>query len=424
MARVKNFLQSKFQFRLDKHKLFLKLIRNDWRICLAVSLCILVGLFVFQPITNKTDTQYICSAISQALAAILALVFTITLVAAQMTRRYTAMDKLIFKKETFFLMVLFAIGIIAPLIFLKSDFWSIGVNISLAIATLCVTSLIPFLRMINAILKYDIGIDNLEEEASESIDSKHWATTLNKIQELRKIGLDAIAEARENETIRIEFALKNIGLRSVEEKVIESTLGALSEIGKKAAINRLDGKKATELGFKSDAVLGSATYYALEYLSEVGTKACELSMEWEAFGSIGGLKEICIESIKNNLSAYTIKKGVESLGQIGKETIIRKLHFFSSPIILTIIEYLVEIGDKLKQRELQSYICRTFWFLGGCTVKNSPEIIAHMVLKIKELEKQKYWVRDSLSVEFEKAREQWKDLGDSISQFKKFYEIS
>jgi len=94
-----------------------------WIVCIIITLVVFSILYYVHPNECPENARYILSAISQGLAAILALVFTITLVVAQMTRRYTAMDKIIFRRETMFLMIVFGIGIIAPLLVLEFGFW-------------------------------------------------------------------------------------------------------------------------------------------------------------------------------------------------------------------------------------------------------------------------------------------------------------
>ena len=142
---------------------------NWWIICIIIFIAVFVILYYVHPNTDQDNARYILSAISQGLAAILALVFTITLVVSQMTRRYTAMDKIIFRHETIILMIVFGFGVVTPLLVLKRGFWGWDVNLSIAIAFFCVFSLIPFLKGVNSVLKYDIGIANLNEETMQVV---------------------------------------------------------------------------------------------------------------------------------------------------------------------------------------------------------------------------------------------------------------
>ncbi len=88
-------------------------------ICYAVNYSILVAFVValvtsFLPLPANGSDDLLIATISQGLAAIFTLVFAITIFAAQMMRKFTAMDMMI-DIRTKILMIIFAIGIILPL---------------------------------------------------------------------------------------------------------------------------------------------------------------------------------------------------------------------------------------------------------------------------------------------------------------------
>jgi len=178
-----------------------KLEKYKWWILCIITLAVFSILSILDyanPNECPENSRYILSAISQGLAAILALVFTITLVVAQMTRRYTAMDKIVFRDETISLMIVFGFGVVTPLLVLKFGWFCVGVSSSIAIAFFCVFSLIPFLKGVNDVLKYDIGIGNLGEEIMEAIEQGHEPKAKNKIRELNEIGRGAVKKFRED----------------------------------------------------------------------------------------------------------------------------------------------------------------------------------------------------------------------------------
>ena len=196
---------------------------NWWIYCVIIAIAVFLILYYCYPNKDQANARYILSAISQGLAAILALVFTITLVVSQMTRRYTAMDKIIFRHETILLMIVFGIGVVTPLLVLKFGFWGWGVNFSIAIAFFCVFSLIPFLKGVNGVLKYDIGIVNLDEEIMEAIKLGYEPMAKNKIRELNEIGESAVRESREETTSGIIHFLSEIGEKTIETKLKNAT---------------------------------------------------------------------------------------------------------------------------------------------------------------------------------------------------------
>jgi len=209
---------------------------------------VFVILYYVHPNTDPDNARYILSAISQSLAAILALVFTITLIAAQMTKRYIAMDKIIFRPETIVLMIVFGFGIILPLFALKFGRFCIDINLSIVIASFCAFSLLPFLKGVNSVLKYDIGIVNLDEEIVEAIESG-YKPRISKIRELNEIGESAIKESREDVISSISHVLSRIGIKSAKLGLWQVTSCVVR------ALNNI-GVKGVEKGFKYNSTKG------------------------------------------------------------------------------------------------------------------------------------------------------------------------
>jgi MFS family permease len=227
---------------------------NWWIYCVIIAIAVFLILYYCYPDTDQDNARYILSAISQGLAAILALVFTITLVVSQMTRRYTAMDKIIFRRETIFLMIVFGIGVVTPLLVLKFGFWGQSVNLSIAVAVFCVFSLLPFLKGVNRVLKYEFGVNALYREIMVAIESGIGESF--DTGELTEIGERAVMEAPENTVVTI--------------------IRGLSQIGKKCA----------EKG------LGDKTYWIVYKLSDIGVKSVGKGFEEASFFAVKGLKDV------------------------------------------------------------------------------------------------------------------------------------
>ncbi|RZN34808.1 MAG: hypothetical protein EF813_09630 [Methanosarcinales archaeon] len=281
-----------------------------WIYYLIPTLVVVSILYCIHPNECPDNARYILSAISQGLAAILALVFTITLVVAQMTRRYTAMDKIIFRSETKFLMILFGIGIIAPLLVLEFGFWKWGVPLSIVTASFCVFSLLPFLIGVNSVLKYDIAVEILDEETMEAIELGYEPRAINKIRELNEIGESAVREFREDDVMEIVGRLSIIGEESAKKRfkhatllvadgiigmgigsienelddirIVKNAVIGLKNIGVEAAKNRLEG-------------LSEVVPKAINGLTKVGTKAAEKKLVGTTISAVSGLKDIIVE---------------------------------------------------------------------------------------------------------------------------------
>jgi len=418
-----------------------------YRCCAIAAIVVLLFLQLYYSNTYGRDARYILSAIPQALAAILALVFTITLVAAQMTKRYTAMDKM-FKPETKILMLIFGFGIVIPLLMLKFECWRLGVNVSIAIAAFCVFSLYPLLKNVNATLKYDIGIEKLIEEEGEAIDEGHDLTASNRISELGEIGRSACKEIRESDVIKITSALNDAGVKAAEERLKRATVAAingLGEVGLEAARKKLDAQREREFRSASGVVSlsgrkqFSATASALRALKEVGTKAAEADMEDAIVyaidyltGRTGIEAGVGIVAMENGLSRDTINESVLGLKEVGKKSAEKRLTYSGkSFVIVRSVEKLIEFGNKAIEHEYETdLIVNVLWVLGGAATKYSVDFdMGKQVVDQLQLERSKVEIPTIMDL-FEEgfdnalryANGKFPDSVQSLREFKRRYE--
>jgi hypothetical protein len=345
-------------------------MRDKWKrynlwiiyiILTVITVAIFVILCCVYPTTDQDNARYILSAISQGLAAILTLVFTITLVVAQMTRRYTAMDKIIFRWETIFLMIVFGVGVVTPLLVLKFGFWGQGVNVSIALAFFCVFSLLPFLKGVNGVLKYDIGVENLYEESMTAINLEDEAGTDARIGELVEIGKGAVKESC--------------------ERVVVNIVRRLSQIGKKCA----------EKGE------GNATFWVVNSLKDIGVESVGRRFEEASFFAATGLKGIELEVAKIGLtgglwddSATDAIDGLKDIGTKAAEKGLKKWD-----ITIRAVEGLKDVFTELhksrglkdrEESERQKYIAvNGVWCLGAFVMEYLPEQCDRVIQKLKEI---------------------------------------
>lgn len=207
--------------------------------CLIISLMVFVITYT-NPIAQGDNVLSFLSSVSQGLAAIFALEFTIIIFGAQMAKSYTSINK-IFDIWTILLMVVFIIGIILPLIQLIVNYNYLPfdriLNLSLAfdlfLATFCVSSIVPYLIRVNRIMKYEGGISNIIQEASEAIDSNYKITASNKINELIEIGKDSIHNKYWDKIYTVVEKLEFLGTETVEKQwtdLVLSNVNGLTEI--------------------------------------------------------------------------------------------------------------------------------------------------------------------------------------------------
>nr|QNO49182.1 hypothetical protein CDCKMDEO_00027 [Methanosarcinales archaeon ANME-2c ERB4] len=336
-----NKLVERFRYKWIKYKY--------WIYCIILTSAVISIIYYVHPNECPENARYILSAISQGLAAILALVFTITLVVAQMTRRYTAMDKIIFRRETKFLMIFFGIGIIAPLLVLEFGFWKWGVPLSIAIASFCVFSLLPFLKGVNSVLKYDIGIVNLDEEIMEAIELGR-KPRLSKIRELNEVGESAIKESREDVISLISRVLSRVGMKSAEKKLWYVTLQVVY------ALKNI-GLKSVENGFKYNSTRGIVD--GLKFIARKTLKEIEVS---------GDFKDAVIVEVLKGLSDIGVKAAEKGLEAIIKD----------------VAGHLTYVGRESGNKEALIGL----WCLGAAVTKYIPGYVVEVIVirNIKELE--------------------------------------
>ena len=352
-----------------------------WILCIIITLAVFVLLYYVHPNTDQDNARYILSAIAQSLAAILALVFTITLVVSQMTRSYTAMDKIIFRRETISLMIIFGIGIIAPLLVLRISFWGWGVILSIVTASFCVFSLIPFLKGVNDVLKYDIGIGNLNEEIMEAIELGYEPKAKNKIMELNEIGRGAVKEFRED--------------------VASNIIILLSDIGKKTAGKRFE----------------DATFFVVKGLKDVGIEGIKMGFEDETMQFVArqldNLRDKTAENHWPNIAILT----TDFLKDIGVKAAEKGLPNTTTKCIQG-LKYIGMVGEGW---DMAREIVSGLWCLGAAVQKYLPQQVDSVIKHLREMEAEARldrsmlveWAEDGISV--------YPHLKSSFEEFKKRY---
>ena len=362
--------KSKMRYKLKKY--------NWWIYCVIIAIAVFLILYYCYPDPDQDNARYILSAISQGLAAILALVFTITLVVSQMTRRYTAMDKIIFRHETVFLMIIFGVGVVMPLLVLKRGFWGQSVNLSIAVAVFCVFSLLPFLKGVNRVLKYEFGVNALYREIMVAIESGIEESI--DTGELTEIGETAVIEAPENTVVTI--------------------IRFLSQIGKKCA----------EKG------LGDETYWVVYKLSDIGVKSVGKGFGEASFFAVKGLKDVGVEAAKNRLKSLfePANIAIDGLKDIGAKAAEKGLKKWDTTIRAA--EGLRDIGMKLEDKYLA---VNGMWCLGAFVMEYLPEQCDRVIQNLKEIENEigkgtlMSWGKNCIS--------DYPNLKSSFEEFKRRY---
>jgi len=123
---------------------------------------------------------YLFSTISQSLAALFALVFTVMLVMIQIFKKYSTWKFITLFKTQFFLYT-YAFAIVLPLILLRFNYLPlIIINFTIAYAIFCVLSLIPYFYGISQFMTGSFFFYDLERDILEAckIGSRSQANNL------------------------------------------------------------------------------------------------------------------------------------------------------------------------------------------------------------------------------------------------------
>ncbi len=156
---------------------------------------VVILLQLFTPLIEKdhiTSDQYLLSAISQGLAALFALVFTISIIVLQVSYRYKGLfDEFFNEKFNIFYPILNGIGIIFPILVLKLNYYYLLTNIAIGIASMCVFMVLPFFLRMKEFIKYNVGIRQIFEHAQQAIDQKDLYEYKQVLHDVFYLSVDA-----------------------------------------------------------------------------------------------------------------------------------------------------------------------------------------------------------------------------------------
>ncbi len=408
---------------------------EKWIISAFIAIIAFFALCLIHSNANLDNARYILSAISQGFAAIFALVFTITLIVAQLTGSYAIILKK--EKEFIFLMIIFGIGIIIPLIILNLGFWFIGVNGAIAFSIFCIAALIQhFAGIINEELKY-AWIEKLPGEVKDSIYSQNIPRASVKIEELGMLGKDVARKRVEDQAISVIRGLQRAGLKAIEGgkefgDLVYTSLYELYGVGLEAARKKLDAQKARALfsdiiGFT--VVTFSATASALNALKDVGTKAAKADMGDATFSAMEYLGEVGIVAMENGLNQDTINEAVLGLEEVGKESAEKRLTYSGNFVVVQVMEKLVEFGNKaIKHKYETELIVNVLWVLSAASTKYSVDfdITIRVIQFVRNIPSEASTIVALFEKGFDNGwryvDEKFPDLVDSLREFKKRYE--
>lgn len=374
-----------------------------------------VWLFGFATLPERQEAiYYLLSGLGQALAAVFALVFTITLVFTQLATGYShRLLRLAFPWAVVTYLVIFVLATLYPFFLLNREFNSLEVRISLTLAVFCIALLVPYFielpsRLgINTLLTYlakkvkesYLKGDNYEPEELKAIDNIAM-TAFSKLdydtfylavgslvhvpinnKELTTSGVSQILTRLDT------ISLQVISNSSATKSIINALQGIVADIIdiREKANEKIHGKLDNEIMMVSSS------------LCKLGTKATTQNHEDTANSIVLALKKIAIRLLEKNfedLSSGIVSK-ISSIGEIALDS-------KSAEIARSSVTQLIHIG--IEASKVNNHVILDKVFTNMNTIEN------------KDKNKEADIVNASSILAY------WEHTGETVEQFRRSYE--
>jgi hypothetical protein len=318
----------------------------------------------------ELNTPYLLSAIAQSLAAILALVFTATLIVAQLSSRYShRVLAQYFDIYTVSYISIFVVAVILP-IWLLSRPSLIGINTSFILAVICLVLLVPyFLRFRNTLSpEYMIGYVTNQAlrklKANATVEPQDWvalseiimsAYSLKDYETFRK-GMQCLSILF-SEILRIEWQSPTTGEEIKDDEItqFDSTreyyrrfvLGQAISLVRRALDRRIYNiaQATSEDPITTEEIHNTLMVEAKKAIKNNRRIAAEimlyLSMSIGITGTTKGFKSQGYSAIENLQEV-----GHEALDSNQKDTVNLVLHGIS---LIGVQSYNAKLGDLFEQ---------------------------------------------------------------------------
>jgi len=299
---------------------------SDWFI-LVINIWILTVPLIFciqfqDNFTKNPQTLYLLSALVQSLAAIFALVFTISLVAAQLFSRYShRMLATIFDKYTIGYICIFIFTIMLCLLTINKATNHHLVKISLSSGSLSLLLLIPYFLRFKELLNPEYTIKNLKQVTEKKI-IENPERIPDEITRLDNFAMSAlalkdydtfVAGIRSLESLVKIIVLENRNIGEYERTFFESMFKNLTSRLRDIAISGIDDPRTPYVVIDSLKRIGVTsanekidTYSTsiCEILGEIGSRADQngiTAIMKDSAGLLAAFRYICNTAIKNRL---------------------------------------------------------------------------------------------------------------------------
>lgn len=201
----------KISKRREIIKFLRKYMKYIWPFIPSLILFVILQ-FTLKSYISNNNANYILSSITQGLASLVALLFVIMFFLCQSTGK-VSMLSLILKDSGYFLLSIFIISIMLPLITIKIGYTVFLVDLSISMCFFCLLSLFPFVSVVNEITK-GYGISEIIAELEGVELPKDNIKYRGFIDDLRKVGPEDIIKLVPHESIDSLIKILNRSINS------------------------------------------------------------------------------------------------------------------------------------------------------------------------------------------------------------------
>jgi hypothetical protein len=463
------------------------LFRKGWVVILPITVAILaiwVWPNLYIPPVFTTDAQgitrenpqtlYLLSSIAQSLAAILALVFTLSLITLQLSSRYS--QRLIaqfFNKFTIIYIIVFVISIFLPLWTIVEPY-SYIVKISLSLAAVCLFLLIPYFLDLRERLSPEKMLQEFREKTMKiihikptkrpeeivTLDNFVMSAFASKDYETCRIGVDILADlayeahkerqqeqdeeyhinAYSNSRLMVDIykILMDIASSSLDDprvpqqiitaiwgNAVRATKEGLGDIAE-AANNRLAaiGLESTKRGNDNvtEDILGLLGYIAREALRR-NISTSLLGLRPLAESCMYDIVVLSEEAIEARLP-HSTEAAVHSLSNMLEDSLESGKGEISEKCLNRLLEIINKIPYGVLKGEVGRIVCRRLFQLGILFRAHQYEQKQHEIIRqLKNLEG--LLGSDFVKSSFDKIPKYWFDKWEKqIIQFRDIYDKS
>ena len=239
----------------------------------------------------KEPLYYLLSAQAETLGSLFVLAFTFTLVAAQITSRYShIMLNRVIGAWALWYAIPFGMGILLPLFLLRGEFYLWSAQASLLLASYCVFSLLPFVAAVRRLLSISETMSDMKKELSTA-DTRRTADLVGRLgnialgalnlndYETFELGVTELLDgastsvATGKHRLLVIKEMRRLIVRTLNEQFASETLGdAIFELGVSQPINApsdTDGEVLNEVAEAYRVINISAVRYWDQKIREV-----------------------------------------------------------------------------------------------------------------------------------------------------------